>query len=113
MKLVLNDSPDSVDIPHEYDIALVKQVVDNTYVFTEKDMPKFDKQPPKPKPVAAAGPPKPAQKLNRFNYKERFTPYVKTIPSMDPLDSIRFLCNLLTCVQNERLWLALCATNVW
>lgn len=78
---MLNDTPDSAAIPREYDIALVKQVVDNTYVFTEKDMPKYDKQPAKPK-VITAPTPKPVQKLNRFNYKERFTPYVKTIPSM-------------------------------
>lgn len=78
---MLNDTPDSAEIPREYDIALVKQVVDNTYVFTEKDMPKYDKQPAKPKVVTPPAP-KPVQKLNRFNFKERFTPYVKTIPSM-------------------------------
>ncbi|ANB11065.1 transcription factor IIF subunit TFG2 [Sugiyamaella lignohabitans] len=43
VKLVLNDTPETADIPHEYDISLVKQVVDNTFVFTEKDLPKFSK----------------------------------------------------------------------
>lgn len=86
VKLVLNDTPEAAGIPHEYDIALVKQVVDNTFVFSEKDMPKYDKQtaaPPKPKP--APPPTQKPNKFNRFNYKERYTPYVKTIPKRTAL----------------------------
>ncbi|ODQ67264.1 hypothetical protein NADFUDRAFT_45422 [Nadsonia fulvescens var. elongata DSM 6958] len=41
VKLVLNDTPETQDIPHEYDIDLVKEVVNNTFVFTEKNLPKY------------------------------------------------------------------------
>ena len=44
VKLVLNESPENDNIPHEYDIKLVKKVVDNTYVFTEKDLPNYKKR---------------------------------------------------------------------
>lgn len=87
VKLVLNDTQEAAGIPHEYDIALVKQVVDNTFVFSEKDMPKYDKQTavaPKPKPATPAPSQKP-NKFNRFNFKERYTPYVKTIPKRTAL----------------------------
>lgn len=42
IKLALNAGLELQDIPYEYDINLVKQVVDNTYVFTEQDLPKFN-----------------------------------------------------------------------
>lgn len=89
VQLLLNDDEDP-SIPHQYDLSLLNQVVKNTYIFTEKDMPKYEKNsqspsPPPPQPVQAA----PVQNKSRFgrfgNRQERFTPYVKTIPKRTAL----------------------------
>lgn len=85
VKLILNNSPENSDIPHEYDVSLQKHADSSTYVFTEKDMPKYDKK--RAQQEAAK---KEQQRLQQqqqrkgkfqFN-KDRFVPYVKTIPSM-------------------------------
>ncbi|KAA8917842.1 hypothetical protein TRICI_000003 [Trichomonascus ciferrii] len=95
VKLCLNDSPENNDIPHEYDINLVKKVVDNTYVFTESDLPEYQKKkamkqmswsnveeeeaPPPPPPGVAST----SSSENRNG--NRYTPYVKTIPKKTAL----------------------------
>ncbi|PRT55825.1 Transcription initiation factor IIF subunit beta [Wickerhamiella sorbophila] len=39
VRLTLNDSERTHDLPHDYDLTLVQQVVQNTYVFKEQDLP--------------------------------------------------------------------------
>ncbi len=92
--MVLNDNPATSDIPHEYDINLVKQVVDNTYVFTEKNLPRYKKS-NRRGPISNIALPPPsngdskasdgASSGGRSGFgskgKDRFVPYVKTIPS--------------------------------
>jgi transcription initiation factor TFIIF subunit beta len=41
MKLRLNQDPSNIDIPHEYDLQMMKSNVENQYVFTEQNFQKF------------------------------------------------------------------------
>lgn len=93
VKLMLNDTPENAELPHEYDINLVKQVVDNTFVFTEEDLPeKNRRQPPSNSGAGASesggvGPLRgPDSRHSHSNVQgqkgpngARFTPYVKTV----------------------------------
>lgn len=40
-KLILNVDATNVDIPHEYDLQMTRQQVENQYVFTEQNLQKF------------------------------------------------------------------------
>lgn len=94
VKLCLNDSPENEDVPHEYDINLVKKVVDNTYVFTESDLPEYQKKKamkqmgwsnveettPPPQPQSSS-----SNDNRNGNSSQRYTPYVKTIPKKTAL----------------------------
>lgn len=89
VKLLLDDTPLNQDIPHEYNISLTKKVVDNTYVFTEKDFPKYDKKKNDAEMAAIKQEQQQQQQrgkngkaTNNLLAKDRFVPYVKTIPSM-------------------------------
>lgn len=88
VKLILNESPENSDIPHEYDVSLQKHIDGSTYVFTEKDMPKYDKK--RAQQVAAKREQQrlqqQQQRKGKFQFnKDRFVPYVKTIPSMQKI----------------------------
>lgn len=48
VSLRLSDTPENSEIPHEYELDIVKEVVNNTFVFTEKDQ-KKDKEKEKEK----------------------------------------------------------------
>lgn len=101
VKLCLNDSPENGDIPHEYDINLVKKVVDNTYVFTESDLPDYQKKKamkqmswtnvvddeptPPPQPQTGASSSTATAAGDNRNGGHRYTPYVKTIPKKTAL----------------------------
>jgi transcription initiation factor TFIIF subunit beta len=117
IKLILNDSPDTQDVPHEYDIKLVKQVVDNTYVFTEQDLPKFNKK-RGTGTVYAEGMPKAdlnsddvsgdgnnssGKTTNHFrNRDQRFIPYVKTIPKKTALTgTVRHECQVTPSLKDK------------
>lgn len=87
VKLMLNETRENADIPHEYDVNLVKQVVDNTFVFTEQDIQDHKRrangtqQNNKP---ASAGPSRnnnnnTNSNNNSNNGNHRYTPYVKTV----------------------------------
>lgn len=52
VSLRLSDTPENSEIPHEYELDIVKEVVNNTFVFTEKDQ-KKDKEKEKEKEESA------------------------------------------------------------
>lgn len=120
IKLILNDGPETQDIPHEYDINLVKQVVNNTYVFTEQDLPKYDrKRGPDTHAIYAEGAPTAASEnsalgstssnngsrskyKNGFQREQRFAPYVKTIPKKTALvGTVRHECQVIPSLQDK------------
>jgi transcription initiation factor TFIIF subunit beta len=86
VKLVLNDNEQTKDIPHEYDISLVKQVVENTYVFSEQDFPQHVK---KKQQVAAAqhrnALKAPSAGSDELKNAAQFQPYVRTVPKKTAL----------------------------
>ncbi|SGZ46277.1 CIC11C00000003615 [Sungouiella intermedia] len=44
VKLVLNDTPDSETIPHEYDLSILNTQVHNSYVFSEENLKRFKQE---------------------------------------------------------------------
>lgn len=44
VSLRLSDTPENSEIPHEYELDIVKEVVNNTFVFTEKEQKKERKK---------------------------------------------------------------------
>lgn len=44
VKLVLNDSADNSDIPHEYDLSILNTQVHNSYVFSEENLKRFKQE---------------------------------------------------------------------
>jgi transcription initiation factor TFIIF subunit beta len=87
VKLLLNDTPETADIPHEYDVSLVKQVVDNTYVFTEKDLANYKKDSHRnsPRPSSSSSATNGKMTTPKSVDQTKFTPYVKTIPKRTAL----------------------------
>lgn len=86
VKLVLNDNEQTSDIPHEYDVSLVKQVVENTYVFSEQDFPQHVKK----KQQAAAAKQRNALRAasaasEDLKEKAQFQPYARTVPKKTAL----------------------------
>ncbi|CAN6661746.1 transcription initiation factor IIF subunit beta [Trichomonascus vanleenenianus] len=81
VKLVLNDTPENQGLPHEYDVNLTKRVVDNTYVFTEKDLPKFKKQRTNNYPAVSRGESSQANGAGGPHKDDpNYIPFVRTIP---------------------------------
>lgn len=86
VKLVLNDSEENAEIPLEYDINLVKRVVDNTYVFTEQDLPEYQKKADKSEHKQESRSASPMDFSGRYASRDnRYAPYVKTVPKKTAL----------------------------
>lgn len=74
VRLVLDDTPRTHDLPHNYDLTLVHQIVDNTYVFKETEIPKEVR--PKNVVTASTAP--------SDDYRD-YTPIVRNVPKKTAL----------------------------
>lgn len=83
LRLTLSDHPVNKDLPREYDMNVTNMSVQNTFIFTEKDMPGYEEA------EKRNGPPIPSRILaqrrqnNDKSKSERYTPYArKGIPKL-------------------------------
>lgn len=94
VKLVLNDSPETEDIPHEYDLSILNTQVHNSYVFSEENLKRFKQevteigdmpdQPELPELDKNESPRRPNKffrvQKNGPDGEKKYIPFVKTIP---------------------------------
>jgi transcription initiation factor TFIIF subunit beta len=106
LRLSLTDAPANEGLPKDFDMNVTNMAVENTFIFTEKDLPGFET---KPKPD---GPEIPARLIyqqrrereaaaKKANPDGRFQPYArKSIPSTS---------SLLCCHELRPCWVYVCA----
>lgn len=83
MELIDDENISFSDIPHEYDLQLTKDVVQNQYVFTEDNLknPIDDKlKDNTPAPVGAVRKKKTFNKYQNIDGTQKTIPFVRTIP---------------------------------
>ncbi|KAG5359939.1 Transcription initiation factor IIF subunit beta [Yarrowia sp. C11] len=81
VSLRLSDTPENSEIPHEYELDIVKEVVNNTFVFTEKEQKKDkDKDKAKEDTTSAAS----SSGAGKVTKPSAF-PFARTIPKKTAL----------------------------
>lgn len=79
VRLMLNDTERTHDLPHEYDLTLVQQSVQNTFVFKEQDLPQSAGRSGSSE---AAGP---SSAPERDAPYDRYQPMVRSVPKRTAL----------------------------
>lgn len=82
VSLRLSDTPENSEIPHEYELDIVKEVVNNTFVFTEKDQEKKDEK--AAAPAASSSVAASSSSAGKVTKPSAF-PFARTIPKKTTL----------------------------
>ncbi|ANZ76292.1 BA75_03956T0 [Komagataella pastoris] len=90
VQIILNDAPENKDLPLRYDVNIHKRVVDNEYIFSERNLKEYKTEAneiasmpeqPELKPVETEIDPEPPRGFKRYRDESKsYVSYVKTIP---------------------------------